>query len=50
MTSSGNVNNKENYSFDYDFEKEIGYGSFGSVWKCRNKFDHKYYAVKLSKK
>lgn len=38
------------YSNDYEFLKEIGHGSFGSVYKCLHKIDNNFYAVKISKK
>ena len=34
----------------YKFEKQIGKGSFGKVWKVSCKKTHKQYAIKMMKK
>lgn len=33
----------------YHIEERIGSGSFGDVFRCRNRWDQKYYAVKVSR-
>lgn len=38
------------YTNDYEFLEKLGDGSFGTVYKCRNKNDNNIYAVKVTKK